>query len=55
MFNILNFIIYILLLKLSKIEYICDEWVTWGSLFTADEDKSYIINWIFYGFIAVNK
>jgi len=33
-------------------EYICDEWVTWGSLFTADEDKSYIINWIFYGFIA---
>ncbi|OUM60253.1 hypothetical protein PIROE2DRAFT_46439, partial [Piromyces sp. E2] len=35
-------------------QYICDEWVTWASLFNVkDEEKGYIINWIFYGLIAV--
>jgi len=34
-------------------EYICDEWVTWALLFNVkDENKSYFINWIFYGVIA---
>jgi chloride channel 3/4/5 len=34
-------------------DYICDEWITWASFFKIeDEDKSYIINWIFYGLIA---
>ncbi|ORX73507.1 hypothetical protein BCR32DRAFT_237654 [Anaeromyces robustus] len=34
-------------------EYICDEWVTWGSLFNfKNKEKEYLINWIFYGLIA---
>ncbi|ORX60163.1 hypothetical protein BCR36DRAFT_316643 [Piromyces finnis] len=34
-------------------EYICNEWVTWAAFLNIkNEEKGYVINWIFYGLIA---